>query len=56
MAVEQITNCKIKQPKNIVVKIEYKPNMKRMVKALKTLLEYVPENEELDKKRSAISV
>ena len=47
----------LKQPKNIVYRAEYEPDMTRMVKALRVLLEYNPplKDDVLDSARNPVA-
>ncbi len=38
--------CEVRQPKNITYRAEYEPDMARMVRALRVLLEYNPQKPE----------
>jgi hypothetical protein len=40
-----------RQPKGIEYRAEYEPDMDRMVKALRVLLEWVPEKEDSESKK-----
>lgn len=43
-----------RQPKGIEYRAEYEPDMDRMVKALRVLLEYIPEKEDGHEKNSIL--